>query len=260
MNAMTTTTIPPAPVTTTVPVDHAACGPAVPPTDRPAAPPTDAPATPPRSVVAFRRFAVPVALAAAPVVLAVGMALHPQGTDDDEAFVHHLGHHLTRWMICHAIVTVGFFCVFLGAGALLRLARGRGAVLTQVAAAAMAIGGLGAILETVTHGVLAYALGADHRVDVHLSTQVQLHWFHTAWGQALEVGNGIALLSLILAGIALLRSRAVARWAAVLVLLAPVSILFGGGNPVGNVLSLVPLAVGFTAVARAAVRTAAPIA
>jgi hypothetical protein len=244
-------------MSTTVHVDPVTPEPTVSvPTTAPAPVPVAVPPVP-RSVAAFRRYAVPVAAVAAPILLAVGFGLHPEGGDDDEAFVRALEPHLTKWMIVHSIITVGFLCVFLAAGALLRLARGRGAVLTQVASAVMAFGALGAALETVTHGVIAYALGSDSRISTHLSTQVQLHWFHTAWGQSLEIGNGLALLSLVLAGIALLRSRAVPRWAAVLVLLAPVSILFAGGNPVGNAISLVPLAVGFTVVARAAARAGA---
>jgi hypothetical protein len=211
----------------------------------------------PPLVAAFRRLAVPVATVAAPLVLGVGVALHPEGDDDDEAFVREVGHHLTRWLVAHVLLTVGFFLVFLSAGALLRLARGRGAVLTQVAAAAIALGGLVSVMETVTHGVLAYALGADSRVSTQLSTQVQLHWFHTAAGQSLEIGMALALLGLVFAGVGVLRSRAVPRWAGVLIVLAPVSILFAGGSPVASALGLLPLAVGFAVVARAAARAAA---
>jgi hypothetical protein len=209
---------------------------------------------PPEHLRWFRRWASPAALMAAPVLIAIGFTLHPSEKDgDEEGFIRSLDGHLNRWMLTHLFISLGMLCVFLGLGAVLRLARGRGAVLTQVAVVIAAVGTLANAVETIMHSFVAYALAERSDVSTAMSVDIQKDYFARPWAAAVESLAFLAVLSLVFIGAAMIRSRAIPRWCAVLCFLSPVPLLIAGAG-IAVIPAYVPLAIGFGAIGLAAAR------
>jgi hypothetical protein len=209
----------------------------------------------PPAIDRLRRFGGPVALAAGAVLAIAGMALHVEGdgTEADVEFVRAVEAESTQWLVSHLLLAVGMALVAGGAVAAFRMARGRGAALTAIGAGIMAVGGLLMSLGDLGHGVLGYALSG--KVDPATSLEIQeAYFFHPAVA-VLSFGGMLLPLGVLVLGIALLRSRAVPRWAAVVLILSPVLITFGFASGTRMLLLGIPFVVGLALVARAMARS-----
>src|SRR4051812_30292692 len=178
-----------------------------------------------------RRNFTPLALVASPVLIAAGFAVHDPGNKDNTAFVSQAGHHLNRWMVTHFVIATGFVLVAVGAGAVLRLARGRGSRLIVTGAVMTVIGGFAYAYETITHSVLEYALEGTHQVTPALSARIQEDSFTLGWTGAVTMLSIFSLVGMIFIVFGLVRSRQVPRWAAILLILSPIPTQIAGSGP-----------------------------
>jgi hypothetical protein len=174
----------------------------------------------PATVDRLRRHAGPVALAAGSVLTIAGMGLHiaGDGTAPDESFVHAVEAQLPQWLTSHLLLSAGMALVAGGALSIFRLARGRGAVLTAVGAVFMVIGGALMSLGDLAHGALAYALAGQVGAAESLAIQ-EGYFLHPAIA-VLSFGGMLLPLGVAVLCVGLLRSRAVPRWAVVVLLLS----------------------------------------
>lgn len=212
-----------------------------------------APATSP--VDRLRRYGGPVALAAGAVLTVAGMALHVagDGSEADVEFVETVAAHSTQWLVSHLLLAVGFALVAGGAVTAFRMARGRGGALTAVGAGVMALGGLLMSLGDLAHGVLGYALSGH--VDPETSLEIQeAYFFHPAVA-VMSFGGLLLPFGVVVLGIALLRSRAVPRWAAAVLIISPVLISVGFASGTRMLLLGIPFVVGLVFLARAMARS-----
>ena len=204
----------------------------------------------------IRRFAGPTALAVGPVLMLSGMALHvpplENGLEPDEAWIRKVEEQLTQWMTSHFLLTVGLALMAGGATTIFRLARGRGAVLTAVGAGLMVLGAALMSLSDLLHGFLTYVL-AGH---VNATTSLAIHeaYFMLPANAVLNNGSTLLPLGLVVLAVALLRSRAVPRWAALVLLLGPVGIMLGFEFHNLTLVFGLPLVVGISVLARAIAR------
>ena len=216
-------------------------------------PPVGSPAL--SAIDRLRRYAGPTFLTAGSALAIAGMALHVagDGSPADEALVRTIETHSTQWLTSHLLLAVGMALVAGGAATAFRLARGRGAALTVVGAAVMALGAALMSLGDLAHGVLAYALTGQ--VDAATSLAIQeAYFFHPAIA-VISFGGMLLPVGVLVLGVALLRSRAVPRWAAIVLLLSPVVISLGfASGPRMLVLGL-PFVVGMAALSRAIARS-----
>jgi hypothetical protein len=115
-----------------------------------------------------------------------------------------------------------------------------------VGAALMSVGDFG-------HGVLAYALSGH--VDPATSLEIQdAYHFHPVVA-VISFGGMLLPLGVVIFGIALLRSRAVPRWAAAVLISAPILISFGFTSGTRMLYLGIPFVVGLAFLARAIART-----
>ncbi len=183
-----------------------------------------------------------------------GMALHVQGdgSEADEAFVRTVEAQSTQWLISHLLLAVGMGLVAGGVVAAFRMARGRGAALTAVGSGLMAVGGVLMSLGDFAHGALGYALSGH--VDPATSLEIQNSYFFHPAIAVISFGGMLLPLGMVILGIALLRSRAVPRWAAVVLMTSPILISLGFPSGPRMVYLGIPFVVGLAAVARATAR------
>lgn len=204
----------------------------------------------------IRRFAGPTALAVGPVLMLSGMALHvpplENGLEPDEAFIRTIEGQLTQWLTSHLLLTVGLALMAGGATTIFRLARGRGAVLTAVGAGLMVLGAALMSLSDLLHGFLQYALAGQ--VDAATSLTIQEAYFSLPANAVLNTGTTLLPLGFVVLGVALLRSRTVPRWAAIVLLLGPVGIMLGFEYHNLTLVLGLPLVVGLAVLARAIAR------
>lgn len=224
--------------------------------EEPQVTPTSAPARPevPSAVARLRRYGGPISLAAGAVITIAGMALHVEGdgTEADVEFVRTVEAHGTQWLVSHLLLAVGMALVAGGAVAAFRMARGRGAALTAIGAGVMAVGGVLMSLGDLAHGALAYAL-IGH-VDPATSLEIQESYFFHPAVAVMSFGGLLLPLGVGLLGIALLRSRAVPRWAAGVLIISPTLISVGFASGTRMLLLGIPFVVGLALVARAMAR------
>lgn len=210
---------------------------------------------PPSTIDRLRRYGGPAALVLGSVLMVAGMALHVagDGSPDYEALVRTVEAHSAQWMASHFLLAIGMALIAGGAVTAFRLARGRGATLTAVGAAVASVGAALMSLGDLAHGILAYAL-AGH-VDVTTSVAIQeAYFFHPAIA-VISFGGMLLPIGVVVLGVALLRSRVVPRWAAIVLLVSPIAITFGfASGPRMLVLGL-PFVVGMVALARAIARS-----
>ena len=207
----------------------------------------------------IRRFAGPTALAVGPVLMVSGMALHEQwagsgNEEPDERYIRAVEGNLTQWVTSHFLATVGLALLAGGATTIFRLARGRGTVLTVVGATAVVLGAALIALSDLLNGFLAYAL-AGH-VDATTSLAIQEAYFSLLANAVLNSGSTLLPVGFVVLAVALLRSRAVPRWAAIVLLLGPVGIMLGFEyqNQYLKLVLGLPLVVGLAVLARAIAR------
>jgi hypothetical protein len=201
----------------------------------------------------IRRGLTPAALLVGPIMTSVGFAMHDKGLDDDVAFVRAIDGHVNRWMFTHLLIAAGFFLICIGTGAVARLARGRGKSATVMATVMIAVGTIAAAFDTVAHGAVAFALAGRTDVNAVVSTHVQLDLYKSPWIVGFVMLQNLALLGLFVLGFAMLRSRSIPRWAGILIIASPVTMMFGGAGVV-TLLAGLPLVLGVGCVAAAARR------
>ena len=229
-------------MTTTAPVNPAAVETRV-----------DAAGRPPVTL-ALHRYGYPVALTAGSLLIYASSALHPGGGEGDTAFVHAIRPHLDRWILTHLASWLGFTLLAVGVLGVLRLVTGRGRVPTAIGVLLTFAGGIGFGLTQVVHGFLEYAMDVGGVTTVAESVRVQEHFFHEpVWGVVSMVPMLLELGLLVLA-IGIWRAGVVPRWAALLVLVTPVTVAFGGEGPAA-LLGVLPVTVGMLVLARALART-----
>ena len=203
----------------------------------------------------LRRFAGPTALAIGPVLMLLGMALHEQWVgpgEPDETFIRTVEGSLTQWGISHFLLTAGLALMAGGATTIFRLARGRGAVLTAVSATAVVLGAALMSLSDLLHGFLQYALAGQ--VDAATSLTIQEAYFSLPANAVLNTGATLLPLGFVVLAVGLLRSRAVPRWAALVLLLGPVGIMLGFEFHNLKLILGLPLVVGLAVLARTIAR------
>jgi hypothetical protein len=214
--------------------------------------PADAPS--PAAIDTLRRHAGPAALAAGAVLSIAGMALHVagDGSEADEELVRTIEAHSAQWLVSHLLLAAGMTLVAGGAVTAFRMARGRGAALTALGAGVMAVGAVLMSLGDLAHGVLAYALSGH--VDPATSLEIQESYFFHPAVAVLSFGGMLLPLGVVVLGIALLRSRAVPRWAAVVLMISPVLISVGFASGTRMLVLGIPFVVGLGILARAIAR------
>ena len=203
----------------------------------------------------LRRFARPTALAIGPVLMLSGMALHEEWTGEgepDETYIRAVEGNLTQWVTSHFLLTVGVVLMAGGATTIFRLARGRGAVLTAVGATAVVLGAALMSLSDLLHGILTYVL-AGH-VDATTSLAIHEAYFWLPATAVLNTGSTLLPVGFVVLAVALMRSRAVPRWAAIVLLLGPVGIMLGFEFHNLTLILGLPLVVGMAVLARAIAR------
>jgi hypothetical protein len=201
-----------------------------------------------------RRSAGPVGLAGGAALTVLGMALHVAGDGSaaDEHLMHEIEAQSGQWLVSHLLLAAGMALVAGGAAAVFRLARGRGAVLTAIGAGLMVVGAALTSWGDLAHGALAYALAGQ--VDAAQSLEIQeAYFFHPAVA-VMSFGGMLLPLGMVVLGIALVRSRAVPRWAAAVLLVSPVLITVGFASGYRMFLLGIPFVVGLAVLARAVAR------
>lgn len=203
----------------------------------------------------LRRYAGPTALVAGAVLTVAGMALHVagDGSPADVALMRTIEAHSTQWLTSHLLLGFGMALVAGGAATALRLARGRGATLTAIGAVVASVGAALMSLGDLAHGALAYAL-AGH-VDAATSLAIQEAYFFHPTIAVISFGGMLLPVGLLVLGIALLRSRVVPRWAAIVLLISPIAITFGFASGPRMLALGLPFVVGMAALAREIARS-----
>lgn len=213
--------------------------------------PSDPPADPlePSAIDRLRTYGGPVALAAGSVVTIAGMALHVagDGSEPDQAFVRTVEGQLPQWMASHFLLAFGMALIAGGALTVWRLARGRGATLTALGAGLMSVGAALMALGDFAHGSVAYVLAG--RVDPATSLAAQEAYFSHPTIGGVSMGGMFLPLGVLLLGIGLLRSRAVPRWAAIVLTISPIAVTLGSASGPRMVVFGLPFIVGLTALA-----------
>ena len=209
----------------------------------------------PTAIDRLRRSAGPVGLAAGAALAVTGMALHVAGDGSaaDEHLMREIEAQAGQWLASHLLLAVGMALVAGGAVSLFRLARGRGAVLTAVGAGLAVVGAALTSWGDLAHGALAYALAGE--VDAARSLEIQEGYFFHPAVAVLSFGGMLLPLGVVVLGIALLRSRAVPVWAAVVLLISPVLITVGFASGYRMFLLGLPFVAGLVVLARAVARS-----
>jgi hypothetical protein len=200
-----------------------------------------------------------VALAAAPVLLAAGVAVHPDDAHGVERTMEAIDSSWT-WTFTHLVEPYAW--ALLGIALLLALPRmagptGRGRRLLGTAAWMCAVG-------YVSLGFIVYGHGEAYRhmaaTDVEPAAYTELF---DRFNEAIPLAalpSLLGRLGLLLAVIGLVRARTVPVWAAAL-LMGPVALMGAGGMlpmAVGLSLFFGPLVVGCAVLARRVARTGGP--
>lgn len=218
----------------------------------PASHPAEAP--PPSTIDRLRRHAGPVALVLGSVLAVAGMALHVagDGSAPDEALVRTIEASLGQWLASHLLLASGMALVAGGAASAFRLARGRGATLTAIGAAAMSVGAALMSLGDLAHGALAYALAGHVEATTSLAIQ-EAYFLHPAIAVT-SFGGMLLPVGVLVLGVALLRSRIVPRWSAIVLGVSPIFISLGFASGTRMLLLGLPFMVGMAVLARAIAR------
>lgn len=206
----------------------------------------------PSAIVWLRRKGAPAALTVGAVLMVAGMALHARGLPD-EAYVRTVATQPGQWLTSHLLLAFGNALIALGAAVVaVRMARGRGAALTGVGSLMASFGGVLMALGDLGHGAVAYSL--VDQVAVADSLAIQEAYFRNPAIAGVSFGGMLLPLGLIILGVGLLRSGAVPRWAAIVLLISPIVIQAGMAAGPQMVLFGLPLVVGMTALARSLIR------
>ena len=213
----------------------------------------------PSLVDRVRRAFTPFSLVAGPVVTAIGFTLHETEGKDHEEFLSNAGQHALLWNLAHLLIPIGLVFFTAGFAGLLRLARGRGAGFLVPGVVLGMVGTIATAIDGAAHGAVESALMNRPDVSIEQSEQIQLDYMHSPFVFPLALLGMGMMLGLLICGIGLFRSRRVPRWAAVLIMLSPVTLTFAGAGIVAP-LGAAPLLAGAVVVARVLARSAERVA
>lgn len=167
------------------------------------------------------RLLPPAAIVLGAVGAGTGMALHIGAMPEDVRLAIAIAED-PLWLTTHLLLGFGFALLAFGLASSLFLLRGRGAKLTGVGAAVSALGALVMSFSDLTHGAVGFALGTH--VTPATSLEIHMAYFEHPAILGMNTGPLLVPLGMILLGAGLLRSRAVPRLMAVVIMLAPLAI------------------------------------
>jgi hypothetical protein len=166
------------------------------------------------------------ALAGGSLLAAAALSMHLRGGVEGVAFVRRVEDAPGVWLTGHVLMAVGGILLVLGLIAVPGLAHGRrghGAV--AIGAGLSAGGAASNALGDFAHGSLAYVLVGD--VSAEQSMQIQEQFFSQPLLAAVSMPGLLLPLGMLVLGGGLLYSRAVPAPAALLVLVAPITVQLG---------------------------------
>jgi hypothetical protein len=166
------------------------------------------------------------ALAGGSLLSAVALSLHLRGGAPESVdFARRVEAAQGAWLTGHVLMAVGGIMLLLGLIAVPRLVHGRGRRAVVVGAGLSAVGAASSALGDFAHGALAYVLIGD--VSAEESIQIQNQFFTEPLLAAVSMPGMLLPIGMLVLGSALLYSRAVPVPAAVLLLVAPLSVQLG---------------------------------
>lgn len=174
---------------------------------------------------AGRHRASATALAAGSLLAAAALSMHLRGGVASVEFVRRVEEAPGVWLTGHVLMAVGGVLLVLGLIAVPRLARGRGHRSVAVGTGLSAVGAASTALGDFAHGSLAYVLVGE--VSAEQSLQIQEQFFSQPLLAAVSMPSLLLPLGMLVLGGGLLYSRAVPVPAAILVLVAPVTVQLG---------------------------------
>lgn len=165
------------------------------------------------------------ALAGGTALSAVALTMHLRGGVQDVEFVRRVEAAPEVWLTGHVLMAVGGLLLLLGLIAVPTLTRGRGRRAVVVATGLSAVGAASTALGDFAHGSLAYLLVGE--VSAEQSLLIQEQFFTHPLLVTVSMPGLLLPLGMLVLGGALLYSRAVPTPAAMLVLVAPITIQVG---------------------------------
>lgn len=166
-----------------------------------------------------------IALAAGSIMAAAALSMHLRGGVEDVAFVRRVEDAPGVWLTGHVLMAVGGILLVLGLIAVPGLARGRGRRAVAVGTVLSSVGAASTALGDFAHGSLAYVLVGD--VSAEQSLELQKQFFSHPLLAAVSMPSLLLPLGMLVLGGGLLYSRAVPVPAALLLLVAPLTIQLG---------------------------------
>jgi uncharacterized protein DUF4386 len=188
--------------------------------------------------LALRRRLAALATVGAGIGIVLGHLLTVPPEGKATTYVHDFAHHHTSGVIGGLLTAVGAFLLVPGLGAIIRLVRGRGAGLATAGAVLAGVGiislGAGDVMITL---VMGWLVKSDPQSAVMI--------FKGSDNSSLVgLPFGFAplfVLGMVLLGTALIRSRAVPLWLAMLTILGAVLLPFSTAGGLSASLTLLPL-------------------
>lgn len=177
------------------------------------------------AVTSRRHPTAAAALAGGTLLTAAALTMHLRGGIDDVEFVRRVEAAPGVWLAGHVLMAVGGVLLLLGLIAVPRLVRGRGRRAVAVGAGLSAVGAASTALGDFAHGSLAYVLVGD--VPAAQSLEIQQQFFTHPLLAAVSMPGLLLPIGMLVLGGGLLYSRAVPTPAALLVLVAPVTVQLG---------------------------------
>jgi len=172
------------------------------------------------------RWGSATALAGGGVLAAVALSVHLRGGGPDSVeFVRRVEAAPGVWLTGHVLMAVGGILLLLGVIAVPGLVHGRGRRAVVVGAGLSAVGAASTALGDFAHGSLAYVLVGE--VSAEKSLQIQEQFFSQPLLAAVSMPGLLLPLGMLVLGGGLLYSRAVPAPAALLVLVAPITVQLG---------------------------------
>lgn len=172
------------------------------------------------------RRASAAALAGGSLLTAIALSLHLRGgAPESVEFIRRVEAAPQVWVTGHVLMAVGGMLLVLGLIAVPQLVHRRGRRAVVVGTGMCVIGAASSALGDFAHGALAYVLIGD--VSAEQSMEIQKQFFYHPLLAAISMPSLLLPLGLLVLGSALLYSRAVPVPAALLVLVAPLSVQLG---------------------------------
>lgn len=172
------------------------------------------------------RWGSATALAGGAVLAAVALSLHLRGgAPESVEFVGRVEAAPGVWLTGHVLMAVGGILLVLGMIAVPGLVHGRGRRAVAVGAGLSAVGAASTALGDFAHGSLAYVLIGE--VSAEQSLQIQEQFFSQPLLAAVSMPSLLLPLGALVLGGGLLYSRAVPAPAALLLLVAPITVQLG---------------------------------